>query len=66
MSTYFFLVSGMNRNSLLQKEWNEFGEEAFEIEVLETLEVNMDKYSDVKDDAQGAVHVLQALRKKPL
>lgn len=44
----FQLKMGSHTNKLLQKEWNEFGEEAFTFEVLETLKVKEDGYFDVK------------------
>ncbi|ERI09280.1 hypothetical protein HMPREF0083_02559 [Aneurinibacillus aneurinilyticus ATCC 12856] len=44
----FQLKMGSHTNKLLQKEWNEFGEEAFTFEVLETLKVKEDGYFDAK------------------
>ncbi|MFD0679232.1 MULTISPECIES: GIY-YIG nuclease family protein [unclassified Paenibacillus] len=43
------LKLGSHRNQQLQKEWNEFGEAAFMIEVLEVL-VKKEGYFDEKDE----------------
>ncbi|MCR8630509.1 GIY-YIG nuclease family protein [Paenibacillus radicis (ex Xue et al. 2023)] len=43
------LKLGSHRNQQLQKEWNEFGESAFGIEVLEVL-VKKEGYFDEKDE----------------
>ncbi|NOU94266.1 GIY-YIG nuclease family protein [Paenibacillus sp. LMG 31456] len=43
------LKLGSHRNLQLQKEWNEFGEAAFVIEVLEVL-VKKEGYFDEKDE----------------
>jgi group I intron endonuclease len=45
----FQLKMGTHYNKMLQKEWNEFGEEAFVFEVLEILEKKEDGYFDTKD-----------------
>ncbi|MEW9670060.1 GIY-YIG nuclease family protein [Ammoniphilus sp. 3BR4] len=41
---------GSHYNRLLQEEWNQFGEEAFVFEVLETLKKKEDGYFDAKDE----------------
>ncbi|AFM40731.1 hypothetical protein Desaci_1743 [Desulfosporosinus acidiphilus SJ4] len=45
----FNLDTGTFPNQALQKEWKEFGEKAFAIEVLEILEIPEEGYFDVKD-----------------
>lgn len=45
----FQLRTGMHKNKELQKEWQEFGEDAFVIEVLETLRLDQDVQTDPKD-----------------
>ncbi|WP_088226538.1 DUF2087 domain-containing protein [Desulfosporosinus sp. FKB] len=45
----FNLDMGTFPNQILQKEWKEFGAEAFAIEVLEILEIPEEGYFDVKD-----------------
>ncbi|MGQ7278241.1 GIY-YIG nuclease family protein [Brevibacillus thermoruber] len=47
--TRFQLKFGSHKNSKLQQEWNEYGEDAFDIEVVERLEVKEDKYAEAKD-----------------
>lgn len=42
-STRFQLQLGSHPNKDLQKQWNELGEEAFEIAVLENLEYDKDE-----------------------
>ncbi len=44
----FQLNNGAGMNKELQAEWNEYGEEAFEFEVLEVLEEKTDGYFDKK------------------
>ncbi len=44
----FELRLGSHKNQMLQKDWNEFGEEAFVFEVLETLKIKEDGYFDAK------------------
>ena len=36
--TWFQLRSGLHRNKQLQAEWNAYGEETFDFQVLETLD----------------------------
>ncbi|NQX67741.1 LuxR family transcriptional regulator [Paenibacillus ferrarius] len=43
------LEMGNHRNKPLQKEWNEFGSDAFVLEVLEVLEVKETGYFDEND-----------------
>jgi hypothetical protein len=38
---WFQLRGGLHRDKRLQKEWNECGEEAFQFEVLETLDEDL-------------------------
>ncbi|MGI6130230.1 MAG: DUF2087 domain-containing protein [bacterium] len=45
----FMLEMGSHRNQLLQQDWNEYGPEAFEFEVLETLKKKEEPYFDVRD-----------------
>lgn len=45
----FQLKMGSHRNTALQKEWNEFGEDCFVFEVLEVLEKKETGYFDEKD-----------------
>lgn len=45
----FQLRMGSHKSKELQREWEEYGEEAFEFEVLETLKIDQDRYSDTKD-----------------
>jgi hypothetical protein len=46
----FELNMGSAKNILLQKEWNEFGEAAFEFELLEKLEKKDEGFQDIKGD----------------
>ncbi|MEH7354996.1 GIY-YIG nuclease family protein [Neobacillus drentensis] len=48
----FMLDTGGNRNKELQKEWLEFGKEAFEIEVLEILKKKEEAYFNEKEELQ--------------
>lgn len=45
----FMLKHGSHPSKALQKEWNEYGEEAFAFEVLEVLEQKSDPYFDAAD-----------------
>ncbi|WP_340388578.1 DUF2087 domain-containing protein [Paenibacillus sp. FSL E2-0151] len=45
----FMLQMGSHLNRRLQAEWNEYGENAFVIEVLETLKQDDNPYNDPKD-----------------
>ncbi|QDS37588.1 GIY-YIG nuclease family protein [Brevibacillus brevis] len=45
----FTLKIGSHINKQLQREWNEYGEEAFVFEVLEVLKKKEDGYFDEKD-----------------
>lgn len=51
------LEGGMHPNKELQKEWGEFGEENFTIEVLENLEY--DKEDEAKTDYKDDLALLQ-------
>lgn len=46
----FMLNMGTHKNRSLQKEWKEFGEEAFVFEVLEELKQPENEYVDLKDE----------------
>ncbi len=46
----FMLEMGSHMNKALQREWNEFGADAFTIEVLETLEKPETGYFDEADE----------------
>lgn len=46
----FQLTMGSHINRMLQQEWNEHGEDAFEFEVLEILKQKETGYFDVKDE----------------
>jgi len=48
----FQLDMGSHPNKILQKEWNEFGKNAFIIEVLEIQEKKEDEYIDIRDALQ--------------
>lgn len=45
----FMLQQGSHPNQLLQKDWNEWGEDAFVFEVLEVLEKKDDPFFDAPD-----------------
>ncbi|AZB44754.1 GIY-YIG nuclease family protein [Bacillus sp. FJAT-42376] len=45
----FELENGTSTNRILQKEWNEFGKEAFDFEVLEVLIKKEEGYFNEKD-----------------
>ncbi|MGG0935158.1 DUF2087 domain-containing protein [Brevibacillus centrosporus] len=45
----FTLKHGSHTNKALQKEWNEYGEDAFVFEVLEVLEQKPDPFFDLAD-----------------
>lgn len=45
----FELQMGTSYNKTLQREWNEYGEDAFVFEVLETIEPKQDPFYDLKD-----------------
>ena len=46
----FMLSIGSHRNKQLQKEWNEYGPDAFVFEVLETVEMKNDPKFNVSDE----------------
>lgn len=46
----FMLSARSHRNKLLQKEWNEFGQDKFVFEVLETVKESDDPHFDVSDE----------------
>ncbi|MGJ7921218.1 GIY-YIG nuclease family protein [Neobacillus sp. LXY-4] len=48
----FMLETGGERNQQLQKEWNEFGKDAFIIEILEVLEQKETGYFDLKRELE--------------
>lgn len=48
----FTLEMGTHQNSLLQKDWNEYGQQAFVIEALEVLKPNDNQYVVLKDELQ--------------
>lgn len=45
----FELQMGTSYNKTLQREWNEYGEDAFVFEILETMEPKQDPFYDLKD-----------------
>ncbi|GAB6931319.1 GIY-YIG nuclease family protein [Paenibacillus sp. JCM 10914] len=45
----FELQMNTSYNKELQQDWNEYGEDAFVFEILETIEVKPDPYFDLKD-----------------
>ncbi|MEC0180513.1 GIY-YIG nuclease family protein [Paenibacillus peoriae] len=45
----FELQMGVSKNKQLQQEWNEYGEDAFEFEVLDILKKKDSEFFDVKD-----------------
>ncbi|MGR6761489.1 GIY-YIG nuclease family protein [Paenibacillus sp. T2-29] len=45
----FELQMGMFKNKPLQQEWNEYGEDSFEFEVLDILKKKDSEFFDVKD-----------------
>lgn len=45
----FELQMGTSINKVLQQEWNEYGEDAFEFEILEVIEPKKDPFYNVKD-----------------
>lgn len=46
----FTLQIGAHRNPALQKDWNEFGPDAFVFEILEVVKVTDDPNFDIKDE----------------
>ncbi|KNF08970.1 GIY-YIG catalytic domain [Gottschalkia purinilytica] len=46
----FQLKSGCHDNEMLQKEWNDFGEDAFVFEVLEVLKKKEEGYFNLKEE----------------
>lgn len=46
------LKNGNHFNFALQEDWNKFGEEAFEYEVLETLEIKEDPNYNYSEDLE--------------
>lgn len=48
----FELEQGSSMNKALQKEWNEFGKDAFEFEVLEVLEKKETGFFDEKRELE--------------
>jgi len=46
----FMLSIGKHRNGSLQKEWNEYGPDAFVFEILEVVKVKDDPHFDVGDE----------------
>lgn len=59
----FMLKTNTFKNSLLQKEWNEFGADAFTIETVEMLKKPEEGYFDEKKELekleQNWIHQLQ-------
>lgn len=45
----FELQMGTSINKVLQQEWNEYGEDCFEFEILEVIEPKDDPFYNVKD-----------------
>lgn len=50
--TKFALENGAYTNKMLQKEWSEYGKEAFEMEVLEILKEKDDFYYNEKEELE--------------
>lgn len=48
----FSLETGAHINKVLQEEWNQFGKDAFSIDVLETLKKKDDRYFNEKEALQ--------------
>jgi group I intron endonuclease len=46
----FMLTIGQHRNKALQKEWNEYGPEAFVFEILEVVKVKDDPSFNLSDE----------------
>lgn len=46
----FMLTIGSHRNRDLQKDWNEFGEDKFVFEILETVKIKDEPGFDIKDE----------------
>lgn len=46
----FMLTIGSHRNRELQKEWNEFGGDKFDFEILETVKIKDEPGFDVGDE----------------
>jgi hypothetical protein len=44
----FELKVGTSTNKKLQQEWNEYGEDAFTIDMIETIKVDEEKYPNLK------------------
>ncbi len=49
-SAKFMLKIGSHRNAMLQKEWNEFGEDKFVFEILEEVKVKDDPNFNLEDE----------------
>ncbi|KOP77685.1 GIY-YIG nuclease family protein [Cytobacillus solani] len=50
--TKFALENGAYTNKMLQKEWSEYGKDAFEMEVLEILKEKDDLYYNEKEELE--------------
>lgn len=50
--TKFSLENGSYSNKMLQKEWSEYGKDAFEIEILEILKAKDDPYYNEKEELE--------------
>jgi len=48
----FALTHGSHRNALLQREWNEYGPEAFVFELLEVVKVKEDPGFDLEGELE--------------
>ncbi|WP_028391284.1 GIY-YIG nuclease family protein [Bacillus cihuensis] len=48
--TKFMLETGGHKNKMLQEDWNHFGKNAFNFEVLEILKKKKEGYFDVKKE----------------
>lgn len=46
----FTLNMGQHRNTMLQKEWNEYGQDAFVLEILEVVKVKDDPNFNLIDE----------------
>ncbi|TQR14165.1 GIY-YIG nuclease family protein [Psychrobacillus soli] len=50
--TKFTLENGLHTNKELQKEWNEYGKDSFEIERLEVLKIPENQYMNEKKELE--------------
>lgn len=53
----FMLTIGSHRNKALQKDWNEYGEDKFVFEILETVKVKDDPSFNLNDELTLLEHI---------